>query len=67
MLIAVGVVAAIPRPCQKPWCTVRPPAAVNKPLVGVGATLYLTGLVFKARAAEASMRASWWHAAALAR
>jgi hypothetical protein len=67
VLIAVGVVAAIPRPCKKPYCTVRPPAAVNEPLVGVGATLYLTGLVFKFRAAEAGARASWWHDASLAR
>jgi hypothetical protein len=66
-VIALGLVTAIPTPCQKPTCTVRPTASVNRPLVIAGATLALTSLVYRARPAEASMRALWWHNASLAR
>src|SRR5258708_3140158 len=52
-VIALGIVAAIPVPCHKPTCTVRPPASVNKPLVIAGSTLALTSLVFRFIAAKA--------------
>jgi hypothetical protein len=66
-IFALGIVAAIPRPCQKPSCTARPPASVNRPLVVAGLTIALTSLPFKFRAAEAGARALWWHDASLAR
>jgi hypothetical protein len=66
-VIALGLVTAIPRPCQKPWCTVPPPASVNKPLVFAGATLTLTSVVFSVRAGRALERALWWHDTSLAR
>jgi hypothetical protein len=66
-IMALGLVTAIPHPCQKPWCTVRPPASVNRPLVMAGGTLALASLVYRVRAAQASVRASWWHDASLAR
>jgi hypothetical protein len=66
-VIALGLVAAIPVPCHKPTCTVRPPASVNKPLVIAGSTLALTSLVFRFLAAKAMTRALWWHDASLRR
>ncbi len=66
-VFALGFVAGIRHPCDKPWCTVRTPASVNRPMVVGGLAIALTSLPFKFRAAEAATRAQWWNNALLAR
>jgi hypothetical protein len=67
MLITVGVLPSIRRPCQKPRCIGSYPSSMNRPLVVSGAVLDLASLSFKSRAAQASTQALWWHNAPLAR
>lgn len=63
---ALGIVAWIPRKCERPRCLFKTSSQVNKPLVITGATLALSSLPFKFLASKAQARALWWHNTALA-
>lgn len=64
--ITVGLLAAVPPPCQKPHCIGSHPRSVNRPLVGAGLVVDLASLSFRYHAKQARTAALRWHNSRLA-